>query len=102
VVLVGGFFPKLKFSRGFFFISLISEAGMGRGWESIPGLRKRFQIWALVAMGHKNINAPLILKIRDIIFLFWANYIMGHFSGNFEGASTFLTLKLSLAALGTI
>ena len=53
--------------------------------------------------GHKNTNAPLILKIWDIIFFwFWANYIMGHFSGYFEGASTFLTPKLSLAALGTI
>ena len=50
-----------------------------------------------------TINAPLILKMRDIIFvLFWANYIMGHFSGYFEGASTFFTPKLSLAALGTI
>jgi hypothetical protein len=46
-------------------------------------------------MGHKNTNAPLILKIREIIFfLFWANYIMGHFSGYFEGALTFLTLKI--------
>jgi hypothetical protein len=27
---------------------------------------------------------------------------MSHFSGHFEGASTFLTPKLSLAALGTI
>jgi hypothetical protein len=76
---------------------------MGRGWESIPGPLKGLQICALVPMGHKNTNAPLILKIRDIIFFkFWANYIMGHFSGYFEGASTFLTPKLSLAALGTI
>jgi hypothetical protein len=57
----------------------------------------------MVVQVQKNTNAPLILKIRDIIFfLFWANHIMGHFSGYFEGASTFLTLKLSLAALGTI
>jgi hypothetical protein len=27
---------------------------------------------------------------------------MSHFSGHFEGASNFLTPKLSLAALGTI
>jgi len=41
-----------------------------------------------------TINAPLILKMRDIIFvLFWANYIMGHFSGYFEEASTFLPTK---------
>jgi hypothetical protein len=58
---------------------------------SITGL----QIWALVETGHKNTNAPLILKFRDIIFFTWANYIMGHFSGYFEGASTFLTLKIA-------
>jgi hypothetical protein len=75
----------------------------GHSSESISGLLKRLQIGALVAKGHKNTNAPLILKIWDIIFfVFWANYIMGHFSGYFEGASTFLTPKLSLAALGTI
>ena len=56
----------------------------------------------MVAPVHKNTNAPLILKIWEIIFCFWANYFMGHFSGYFEGASTFLTPKLSLAALGTI
>jgi hypothetical protein len=27
----------------------------------------------LVAMGHKITNVPLILKIWDIIFSFWAN-----------------------------
>jgi hypothetical protein len=44
-----------------------------------------------------TINAPLILKMRDIIFFFFAgNYIMGHFKGYFEGAKTFLTPKLSL------
>jgi hypothetical protein len=48
----------------------------------------------LVTKGHKNTNAPLILKIWEIIFCFWANYFMGHFSGYFEGASTFLTPKL--------
>jgi hypothetical protein len=53
-------------------------------------------------MGHKITNVPLILKIWEIIFCFWANYFMGHFSGYFEGASTFLTPKLSLAARGTI
>ena len=47
-------------------------------------------------MGHKNTNAQLILKIWDIIlFLFWANYIMGNFLGYFEGAKTFLTLKIT-------
>jgi hypothetical protein len=37
-------------------------------------------------MGHKITNVPLILKIWKIIFCFWANYFMGHFSGYFEGA----------------
>jgi hypothetical protein len=37
------------------------------------------------------------LKIWEIIFCFWANYFVGHFSGYFEGASTFLTPKLSRA-----
>jgi hypothetical protein len=45
----------------------------------------------LVAMGHQITNVPLILKIWEIIFCFWANYFMDHFSGYFEGASTFLT-----------
>jgi hypothetical protein len=40
----------------------------GQSSESIPGLIKRLQIRALVAKGHKNTNAPLILKIWDIIF----------------------------------
>ncbi len=58
---------------------------------------------ALVAKGHKNTNAPLIFEnLGHSFFWFWANYIMGHFSGYFEGASTFLTPKLPLAALGTI
>jgi hypothetical protein len=42
-------------------------------------------------MGHKITNVPLILKIWEIIFVFWADYFMGHFLGYFEGASTFLT-----------
>ncbi len=37
-------------------------------------------------------NAPLIFEnLGYYFFWFWANYIMGHFSGYFEGASTFLT-----------
>jgi hypothetical protein len=58
---------------------------------------------ALVAKGHKNTNAPMIFEnLGYYFFWFWANYIMGHFSGYFEWASTFLTPKLPLAALGTI
>ncbi len=49
-----------------------------------------------------NINAPLILKMRDIIFFLRANYIMVHFKGYFEGAKTSLIPKLSLAQRGTI
>ncbi len=41
-----------------------------------------------------TINAPLILKMRDIYFFLRANYIMGHFKGYFEGAKTFLTPKI--------
>ncbi len=40
----------------------------GQSSESIPGLIKHLQIRALVAKGHKNTNAPLILKIWDIFF----------------------------------
>ncbi len=49
-----------------------------------------------------TINAPMILKMRDIIFFLRANYIMGHFKGYFEGAKTFLTPKLSRAQRGAI
>ncbi len=38
-------------------------------------------------------NVLLILKIRDINFL-QSKYIMAHFKGYFERASTFLTCKL--------
>ncbi len=47
-----------------------------------------------------TINVPLFKKLLDIIFL-WDNNFMSYFEGHFEGASTFLTPKLSLAALGT-
>ncbi len=67
--------------------------------ESTLSLIQGLWIWPL---GHKITNVPLILKIWEIIFCFWANYFMGHFEGYFEGASTFLTPKLSLAVLGTI
>ena len=56
----------------------------------------------MVAKRHKITNVPLFKKIWDIIFCFWDNHFMSHFSGHFEGASTFLTPKLSLAALWTI
>jgi hypothetical protein len=71
------------------------------GYESCPTLTPTLKlaltpergqgIRPLVAMGHKITNVLLILKIWEIIFCFWENYFMGHFSGYFEGASTFLT-----------
>jgi hypothetical protein len=56
----------------------------------------------MVAKRHKITNVPLFKKLWDIIFFFWDNNFLSHFSGHFEGASTFLTPKLSLAAPGTI
>ena len=55
----------------------------------------------MVAKRHKITNVPLIKKIWDIIFFFWDNNFLSYFSGQFEGASTFLTPKLS-RELGTI
>jgi hypothetical protein len=56
----------------------------------------------MVAKGHKITNVLLFKKLWDIIFFLGDNNFLSHFSGRFEGASTFLTPKLSLAALGTI
>jgi hypothetical protein len=49
---------------------------------------------ALVAKGHKNTNAPLIFENLGYYFfliLGKLHTIIGHISGYFEGASTFLT-----------
>jgi hypothetical protein len=67
------FLPNWDISRGFFYILFaggIREAAMHRGHssESIPALLKCLQIQALVAMGHKITNVPLILKIWEVIF----------------------------------
>ncbi len=56
----------------------------------------------MVAKKNKITNVPLFKKIWDIIFFFFDKNFFSNFSGHFEGASTFLTPKLSLAALGTI
>jgi hypothetical protein len=48
----------------------------------------------MVAKGHKITNVPLFKKLWDIISFFWDNNFLSHFSGHFEGASTFLTPKL--------
>jgi hypothetical protein len=50
----------------------------------------------MVAKGHKITNVPLFKKLWDIIFFLRDNNFLIHFSGHFEGASTFLTPKLSL------
>jgi hypothetical protein len=56
----------------------------------------------MVAKRHKITNVLLFKKLWDIIFFWGDNNFLSRFSGHFEGASTFLTPKLSLAALGTI
>jgi hypothetical protein len=56
----------------------------------------------MVAKRHKITNVPLFKKIWDIIFFGGDNNFLSLFSGHFERASTFLTPKLSLAALETI
>jgi hypothetical protein len=53
-------------------------------------LQKKYELW----LSKLTINGPLILKMRDIIFL-QAKYIMEHFKGYFEEAETFVTPKLS-------
>ncbi len=53
---------------------------------------------ALVAKGHKNINTPLIFEnLGYYFFWFWANYIMGHFSGIgiFRGGLDFFDPKIA-------
>ncbi len=42
---------------------------------------------------HKNTNVPLFKKLWDLIFFLWDNNFLSHFSGHFEGASTFLTAQ---------
>jgi hypothetical protein len=47
-------------------------------------------------LGHKNTNVPLKLKVLEINFLSGAKHILwAIFLRFFEGAETFLTLKLS-------
>jgi hypothetical protein len=101
-------FPKLEFSRGFLYILFTgrnSEAAMGGAVDIILIKKnKAKKVRTCVRTGiyinfdpELTINAPLILKMRDFIFFWQANYIMGHFKGYFEGAKTFLTPKLSRA-----
>jgi hypothetical protein len=98
VVYFGGFFAKLGYFAGFSPHIIIKTI---KKYKKLK--HKVIKLRALVAKGHKNTNAPLIFEnLGYYFFWFWANYIMGHFSGYFEGASTFLTPKLPLAALGTI
>ena len=45
----------------------------------------------MVSKRQKITNVPLFKKIWDIIFFGGDYYFLSHFSGLFEGASTFLT-----------
>jgi|LakMenEpi03Aug12_release.lakeMendotaPanAssembly.Ray.scaffolds.fasta_scaffold521943_1 hypothetical protein len=56
----------------------------------------------MVTPVHKNTIALLILIVCNVTFGMLAKYIIGNFSGFFEGAPTFLTPKLPFAALRTI
>jgi hypothetical protein len=47
-------------------------------------------------LGHKNTNAPLILKVLEIIFPSGAKHIMGHFLGFFEGGLDLFDPKIAL------
>jgi hypothetical protein len=96
------FYPNWNFHGVFSTYTYTAKLRWAGAGNRFLGSLKGLQIRALVATGHKTTNVPLILKIWEIIFCFWANCFMGHFEGYFEGASTFLTRKLSLAALGTI
>jgi hypothetical protein len=106
VVYFVGFFAILGYFAGFPLVTSVTLKLKVKvkffGIDS--GLLKRLQIWALVAKGHKNTIAPLIFEnLGHYFFWFWANYIMGHFSGYFEGASTFLTPKfMSQKSLGPL
>ncbi len=54
-------------------------------------------------MGHKNTNAPLILKIRDIIFFYFGQTKLWAISRDIlRGPRLFWPLKLSRAQRGTI
>jgi len=51
----------------------------------------------VVTKGHKNTNAPLIFEnLGYYFFWFCANYIMGHFSGQFRGQKSLGPLEISL------
>ena len=54
----------------------------------------------MVTKGHKITYVPLFKKICDNVFFLLL--FLSYFSGLFEGVSTFLTPKLSLASLRTI
>jgi hypothetical protein len=55
-----------------------------------------------VIVPQKKIWSQSFLNSGTLIVIFGDNNFLSHFLGHFEGASTFLTPKLSLAALGTI
>jgi hypothetical protein len=67
---------------------------VGLALVTLPALFKKLvraqkiRIIALLMAYVLTINAPLILKMRDINFFLWANYIMGHFKRYFEGVKS--------------
>jgi hypothetical protein len=82
MVYFGGFFAKLGYFAGVFSVNNYfprkdqrSSDVRGGGWGTYYYKYDK-QLQILVAKGHKNTDAPLILKIRDIIFFGfgWANY----------------------------
>jgi hypothetical protein len=93
VVYFGGFFAKLGYFARF---------SLNHYKKAIKNYKVK-NLGHLVAKGHKNTNAPLIFENLGYYFFFiWANYIMGHFSGFFEGASTFLTQFRGQKSLGPL
>jgi hypothetical protein len=53
----------------------------------------------MVAKRHKITNVPLFKKIWDIIFFFWDNNFLSHFSGHFEGAKIMSRIFLNSGTL---
>jgi hypothetical protein len=49
-----------------------------------------------LSLGHKNTKVLLILKVQEIILLFGAKHIKGHFLGFFKQTSTFLNPEIAL------
>jgi hypothetical protein len=81
------FLPNWDISQGFLNILSINIPLFKKLWDIIEGP------WL-----QKDIKLPMSRCLRNFgtEFFFGDNHFMSHFSGHFEGASTFLTPKLSL------